>query len=394
MNSARTIVAVVFTGLISGPAARQQTVAEIAPVAPTIVKVYEKGPDGLELFRINAVVIEPASGALWIQYGGESEPPIRIDRTTGAVKLVGRKGAGPNEYRRVFAMVPGAQGDVGIWDPSRRLWFWVDSAGVQRRTWSIPTNSLLYGRVFSDIRGNVYIGQNARLGEFGNEMAVRLDSARGLVDSLPVPAAASNRYRWSYTAVSAGGGRGSAGMVVRYAPIVHWGVDARGRVFAAWSDSNFIAVIDSGRQHRLFVPDYREPLTATERAQADSSISLFEANARSRGAQLDGPRPPVPGFRPQIAGVVPEMNGGIAITRTRPCNSVPGWRGPGNAPPVDHPLGRCGIVERFDADGRRLRPFTLGAGQQLAVLRSDTAWVTISTADGLSRVIEMVIPRR
>lgn len=392
MNSRRLFGSVFAVAAVSGAAAAfQQGPADIAPAMPAILKTYERGPDGLELFNIRAVVIEPSDGALWIKYGRGTEPAIRINRRSGAITTIGRHGSGPNEYRNIWAMAPGVRGEVGIWDTMRRSWFWVDSAGVQRRTWSVPTNSLSQS-VFTDIRGNVYIGQPVRFGDFSNHVAVRVDSSRGLVDSTPLPVAGSSKYHWTYTSVS-GGGRSSYAMVAPFAPSMMWGVDARGRVFGAWSDSNFVVVRDGTRDRKLLLPDYRDPLSSSERAQADSVLDGFARDARTRGAQLDGPRPPVPPNRPQFDELIADMTGGIAVVRSRQCSALPGWRAPGGAAPANDPQSRCGLVERFDSAGRRLRPFTLTHGHQLKVLRGDTAWVIAPAGDGLARVIEMVIPR-
>ena len=378
-----------FAALVLTPRTLQQPTADIAPVAPSIVRTYETGPDGLELFRVNHVVIEPASGALWVHYGEESEPPVRIDRRTGAAKVIGRRGSGPNEYTRIIAMVPGAHGDVGIWDPGRRLWFWVDSAGVQRRTWPLPTNSLNYGQIFSDARGNVYIGQPLAFADPQRRVAaVRVDSAAGLRDTIPIPFQTDSKWQWSASTAN-----GSSGTRVMHAPSVVWSVDARGRLLVAWTDSNFVTVRDGGRDRRVLVPNYREPLSAQERRRATESLDQFEATARSRSAQLSGPRPSLPEFRNQLTTIVPDMTGGFALPRLRVCRNIPEWRAPGTREPAPTPDGRCGIVERFDAEGRRLRPFTLQAGHQLRVMRGDTAWVVSSNRDGFDQILEMVVPR-
>jgi hypothetical protein len=369
----------------------QQSPADLPLAQTAILRTYAKGPDGLDLYQVRDVVIEPRSGALWITFGEESEPPIRIDRKTNAIRTIGRKGAGPDEYTRIIAMVPGARGDVGIWDPARRLWFWVDSAGRQTRTWSIPTNSLVYGGVYSDTRGAVYLKQRATYtpGDFNNMVIVRLDSASGFRDSTPILLKDDGRWSWSGTSASGAAG----GTRVSGAPSVLSGVDARGRMFAAWSDSNFVLVKDAARVTRLVLPDYQEPLTAEERSRATTSLDQFEAGMKRQSLTPKGPRPPIPTLRSQIRTITPEMNGGLAIVRSRPCASVPTWRAPGTGAPASDPNQRCAFLERFDADGHRLRPLSLLYGDFVQVVRGDTVWTTRETRDQLVHIVELVVAK-
>jgi hypothetical protein len=174
---------------------------------------------------------------------------------------------------------------------------------------------------------------------------------------------------------------------------VLWGVDALGRTYAAWNDSHVVIVSDGATQHRLVLPNSREPLTPEEKALAANTLEKFESYSLKQGLTLSGPRPAVPEFRPQLDGLVSEMNGGIAIVRSRRCASMPDWRAPGGTPaPAADSSARCTLVERFDAEGRRLRPFTLGPDDTLMVLRGDTAWVRQRGKTG-DRIVEMVMGR-
>jgi hypothetical protein len=57
-------------------------------------------------------------------------------------------------------------------------------------------------------------------------------------------------------------------------------------------------------------------------------------------------------------------------------------------------MTECTIVERFDASGLRLAPFTLGANDQLRAIRADTAWITQTDSLGVTKILELVIPPR
>lgn len=380
------------TVVAAGFAVPRQQAPYVPPVAPAIAKTYDTGPTGEELFGIGALTIEPLSGALWVQYGKSTDPPIRIDRHTRAIKTIGRSGSGPDEYRVPSAMVPGVRGDVGIWDSNRRLWFWVDSAGRQVRTWSVPTNSGDARHVFSDLTGRVYIAQPVSFTDYNTQVGVRIDSATGFRDTVNIPFKADPKWRWSSQTVIPGGKRSST-FLVPYAPYVIWGFDRRGRLYAAWSDSNYVQIHDGGHDRRLMMPNIPEPVTSAERDTARAYLDQVENRTKVEGGQFTGPRPPAPTYHPQIEDVLPELNGGIAVVRTRTCANLPDWRAPDSRAPATDPKARCAFVERFDADGRRLRPFTLLKGDQLRAIRGDTAWVVRSNADGLQHVLELVVPK-
>src|SRR3954468_13136770 len=136
---------------------RGQSVPELAPAVARLHKTYDKTPDGTGFFNIAAAAPELRGTGLWIRYGDRDTPPVRIDRMTGAVKIVGAKGKGPNEDTQPTDMVSGEDGTIGVRDPGRLTFFWVDKDGVQRRTWPVPTTNNMQGKTFTDAKGRLYI---------------------------------------------------------------------------------------------------------------------------------------------------------------------------------------------------------------------------------------------
>jgi hypothetical protein len=387
----------------------QQAPPAITPIAPSVTKVYPV----FSFSTIDAVALEPKSDTLWVKHGRRSDPPVRVDRATGKITKInlaippGRENvivSSPeapgrpegDEDARYGAIVPGINGDVGIWDTGRGFWFWVDSAGTLVSVWSArPNVKDPTSKAFSDLKGNVYLEQKPRPilpVPYAPPIVVRLDSGKGLVDAAPIPITDDGRGVWNAYRLEPMGAGGGWVRPVLYAPKVLWGVDARGRSYAAWNDSHVVIVSDGSPQRRLALPNYREPLTAEEKALATQTLDTFEAAALKQGMTLSGPRPGVPEFRPQIDALVSEMNGGIAIVRSRRCESMPEWRAPGTKAPATDSAARCTFVERFDADGNRLQPFTLGSDETLMVLRGNTAWVSRSEKAG-HRIVEMEVGR-
>lgn len=366
-----------------------QRPAELTPAVARLVKTYSQSPDGAGFFSVWAAAVELKSNGLWIRYGDDGTPPVRIDRTTGTSKVIGRAGSGPNEYRQTADMISGVDGTIGVRDVGRQLLFWVDQNGVQRRTWSLPTTSNMQSKTFTDMKGHVYIGTSSFVdGKRGPTMLVRVDSALGLRDTVVVPFQQSPTWSWSTRTAN-----GATMYYVQYAPSPDWGIDRQGRLYAYWSDSSFIQIFDGKKSSRLLLPTWREPLTAADRKRVTDQLDQIEKREKARNAEFLGSRPAVPELRPQLLESIPELNGGIVVRRSRLCAAYAGWKAPisGAAPPDS---GRCSLIERFDPSGKRLTPFTLTARDQLLAIRADTAWVARRDEDDIVKILELVIPRR
>jgi len=366
-----------------------QTAPDLPPVVARLLRTYAESPDGAGFFDVRAAVPELGSTGLWVRYGDDGKPPVRIDRATGVAKVIGRPGSGPNEYRQTGDIVAGPDGLIGVRDVGRMLLFWVDAAGVQRRTWSVPTTDNMQGKTFADAKGRVYIGRTpVDRGVFGAPYVVRVDSARGLVDTMRIPFKRHPASMWSTRTPN-----GATQYYVQFAPAPDWGIDRQGRLYSFWSDSNFIQIGDGKATKRLWLPAWREPLSAVDRKSASDRLDDIEKREKARNAEFLSPRPSVPQFRSQILDVMPDLAGGIVARRSKPCASFRGWKAPitGATPPDS---GRCGLVERFDASGTRLAPFTITGRDQVLAVRADTVWIARRDEDDLVKILELVIPKR
>jgi hypothetical protein len=367
---------------------------ELAPVVARLARTYAEGPNGKDFFDVFNAAVELKSNGLWVRFGAPGEPPVRIDRSTGIARTIGAKGQGPNEFAGPTDLISGQDGLIGVRDPGRQLLFWVDRDGVQRRTWPVPTSSNMQYKTFTDTKGRVFIGVSSfdPKGGFGPTIIVRVDSARGLVDTMTVPFKADPRWTWE-TRTSSGSAMGATKYYVQYAPSPDWGIDRQGRIFGYYSDSSFVQIFDGRQTHRLLVPAWHEQLTAANRKTVTDRLDDIERREKARGGTFLGPRPPIPTMRAQILEVMPDVAGGLVVRRSKPCQGFSAWKAPvtGAAPPDS---GRCGWVERFDASGKRLAPFTLTGRDQLLAVRADTVWVARRDDDDLVKILELTLPRR
>ena len=367
-----------------------QNVSELTPAVARLIKTYEHTPDGNGFFSVMSATPELKGTGLWVRYGDPDSPPIRIDRLTGTAKVIGAKGKGPNEFASPTDVVSGEDGLMGVRDVGRMLFFWVDQAGVQRRTWNVPTTDNMQFKTFTDMRGRVYIGRQPFEpdGKPPRPFVVRVDSALGLRDTVMIPFIQDAKWSWvSRNANSA------TRFYVQFAPYPDWAVDRQGRLLAWWSDSNFVQVSDGGKSTRLVLPAWREPLSAADRKAQSDRLDDIERRVKAQGATFVNARPPVPEYRQQILAAFPTLDGGVAVRRSRACADFKTWKAPitGAAPPD---TGRCGYVERFDAKGKRLTPLTYTFRDQILAIRGDTVWMARRDDDDLVKILELLVPQR
>jgi hypothetical protein len=285
-----TILRCAFLLLAASGSLAAQAPADLTPAVARLIRTYSETPDGAGFFDVRAAVPELKGNGLWVRYGEDGKPPVRIDRATGAAKVIGRPGDGPNEYRQTGDIVAGADGLMGVRDVGRQLFFWVDKDGVQRRTWPVPMTDNMMNKTFTDTRGRVYMGRTPVVnGVFGDPIILRVDSARGLVDTTPTPFKRSDAGKWATRTAN-----GATQMYVQFAASPDWGIDRQGRVFGYWSDSNFIQLKDGTKTSRLLVPVWREPLSDVDKKAANDRLDAFERGQKANKAEFLGPRPPVP----------------------------------------------------------------------------------------------------
>jgi hypothetical protein len=402
-ESLRVAVALLLAPRVVGA---QQAAPDITPVAPSIIREYRIPVDitgmlaelgvpvlaQLPYIEIRSGTIEPRSGGLWVVFAVEpSLPPMRIDRRTGAAKVIHGIAGAPTRYRRVMTILPGAHGDVGVWDRGSLSMIWIDSSGTQARTWAVPQGGASdFRHTYTDADGRFLLGYAGRLCTYNAPFLARVDSARGLVDTVLVPAPPDPGSVWgSVTRHPSGAEAGSCG---GRSPL--WAVDARGRINVARRDSNFVLVMDRKAERRAFVPHYHEPLTAGEIADARTLTANLDRSRRAQGGDLVGTPPPDPTHRAQIDELIPDLNGGIVVKRARLCTSVPEWPTPSRSAPARNTNDTCTIFERFDPDGRRLTPFTIAHDDRLLAVRGDTVWLSREGPGRATLVVEAIVRNR
>jgi hypothetical protein len=379
----------------SGLIGAQQAAPDITPVAPSTIREYSL-PAVAGFFRrsvppVRAGTIEPLSGSLWVVFAVEpSLPPVRIDRRTGTAKVVDRIPGAPARYQRVMTILPGSRGDVGVWDRGSLRMIWIDSSGTQARTWEVPEGAASDFHTYTDANGRFLIGGPGRLCTYAPPFFARVDSARGLVDTVIVPAPPDPGSVWGWVRYNAAGaGGGSCG---GRSPL--WAIDALGRINVARQDSNFVVVIGRNAERKALMPHYNEPLTEAEVAAAHKVTADRDRFRRTQDSDLVGTLPPDPTHLAQIDELIPDLTGGIVVRRTRRCGNVPAWPTPSRNAPGRSSSDTCTIFERFDADGRRLTPFTIRRDDRLLAVRGDTVWFSREGPGRATVVVEGVVRNR
>jgi hypothetical protein len=398
----RVAVAVLLAPRLAGA---QQAAPDITPVVPSMIREYgipdviarmfaEAGvqaPAQLPYVGLRAGTIEPRSGSLWVVFPVEpSLPPVRIDRRTGTAKVIHGIPGAPARYQRVMTILPGANGDVGVWDRGSLNMIWIDSSGTRARIWAVPGGASDFQHTYTDAAGRFLLGHSGRLCTYNPPFLARVDSARGLVDTVIVPAPPNPGSVWGSVTRHPSGAEG--GSCDGRSPA--WAIDARGRSNVAPRDSNFVLVMDRSAVRRAYMPQYHDPLTAQEIADARRITESYERSRRAQGAEFVGTPPSDPTHHDQIETLIPDLNGGIVVKRARRCASVHAWPTPSRSAPARTTSDMCTIFERFDPDGRRLTPFTIAHDDRLLAIRGDTVWFSREGPARATLVVEAIVRNR
>jgi hypothetical protein len=174
-----------------------------------------EGAPGCEIGPNGELVSD--GGTHLISYDLGAGALARIVGRPGVVKTLGRSGAGPGEYRTIFAAGIGEQGDVAVFDPAQRkvLRFGSDGGTAEIGAIAFPAGFLAAGffgidlwAVAGDIEGDHATGDSVHilLYQLGERNGFRRVGAlplkqpgRGMEDMRPVPAIFAAQELWHFS---------------------------------------------------------------------------------------------------------------------------------------------------------------------------------------------------
>lgn len=151
-----------------------------------------------------------------VRYDLDAGALARITGRPGAVQWLGRNGAGPGEYRMIWAAGVDRSGGVAAFDPVQRKFLRFGAEGVASESsgFVLPAGFITAGfigtdlwAVAGDIEGdhatgdsvNIFLYQFGRNGEFRRAAVLPLrQPGRGLEDMRPPPAIFAPREMWHF----------------------------------------------------------------------------------------------------------------------------------------------------------------------------------------------------
>jgi hypothetical protein len=196
------------------------------------LRIGSEDSDGPDMFGRIADIGVDDLGRIFVLDGQAAE--IRVFDSTGAhVRTIGRKGAGPGEFRNPTGVRVRGDGTFWVIDPSNARFTLFDSAGMLRRTARrVSSSSMSPWGGFVDSLGNLaeHTHVLSRAGEFLPAM-VRYDSMGVARDTVELP-----DVRVESFTVTRNGGTETISAQIPFVPVSVLHLDRRGFLWFGVSD--------------------------------------------------------------------------------------------------------------------------------------------------------------
>lgn len=342
-----------------------------------------------EPFSSIARMVELANGTVLVNDTREKRLGV-ADFGKGTFNDVAREGAGPLEYRVVFALMRGPGDSVLLWDigNQRRMVLSPDGRPVRTEATGAGDMMSMIGRPLPrdfDARGNLY-STHRGLDVKGPQMLqsdsvaiVRFAAGSQRGDTLA-------QYGASPNSRSTGSKDGVVQMPATGFPALDaWAVFPDGRVLLIRGADYVPEIIrpDRSRVRAAAIPHTRLPLTA-----ADKEASMKQARAQAAGMRM--PAPPG-GAPPRFEAVEPaEWQATLpplASTTIRVDSRARAW--------VHVRERDAAAGERYDlldADGRLVDAIRLPKGLKLIAMGKGVLYGTREDEDGLIYLVRLPLP--
>ena len=229
-------------------------------LAPNVI--IERLPDGeVSMVSPSGLFVDDRD---WIYVADQSPARVIVLNQQGAfVRVVGREGHGPGEFR--VAVPSGSAGIVTVFDPElQRLTQFDDSA---RLRWMVAAPCCRYSRITVDRRGRTWVPAPARGGAAGWDAAIGFDSTGRARDTVDVPGSVQDpSYYWTLRDPGEEAARFSTRIPLK--PANYYAISRTGQVWHGFSSAAVIAQGTSGRDRNQVAVISRPRQSVSDAARA------------------------------------------------------------------------------------------------------------------------------
>ena len=387
------------------PAARPDTVVRVADrplhhgVATLVEEMSVGVADGAEEYMFGDVA-DVALGRDGSIYVFDRQVPIvrQYDAIGKFIRSIGRRGAGPGEYRSTSGIATMKDGRLLLWDTGGWRINVYSPAGEALTQWLTPSGSsgsstATYSRALLVDTAGLVVTRKIIItpGNFRNRPTVwmRYRADGSLVDTLRAPPAP--REPSTLTAAS---GNAMTSTELPFAPKRVVAMSPFGYFVAGYPDRYSFELHQSGKPVVSVRRDVKpEPVSRAERAEARKQT---EDRMRQTDPTWSWNGPDIPDWKPLYSDIQIGLDGRIWIAlvpevsrRVGNTSGSIGAGGPGGSRPPAQPTGeprRPALYDVYEPDGSYLGQVQVPAGVSSVLRRGNQVWGVEFDADDVPRI--------
>ncbi|MCU0617283.1 MAG: gamma-glutamyltransferase [Gemmatimonadaceae bacterium] len=317
--------------------------------------------------------------------GDDAVPAVRIFDSTGrAVRVIGRVGDGPGEYRSIGGVRTLPDGRIVLWDNRRRLLTTYSDTGAVLSTAMVPSG--LFGDALLHVErdGTAWVrtmlltfeqGQNPLLRDQARYAWVRVSSDGVVLDTVVAPASAAparSFVLWS----SSGYDRPFTREVLSTVTVLGELVSGDNASYAIERRAH------DGSVARIARPHQAVSVGAGERAEWEAWAAFFEEQERNRPTDERvirvgpvGGAYVIPAQKPAYRELLSDLEGRLWVRRYVVADSVPGTGRAAGDPRPRRVWREPSTFDVFERDGTWLGTVTLPPNTRFAEARGRRLWV-------------------
>ena len=316
---------------------------------------------------------------------------LRLYNDAGkAVRVIGRTGSGPGEYKGISGMAYGADGRFYVWDSGNaRLNAYKPNGDFEQQMRLPITSFSTNDGLFIDTQGRAWFRFVIfdRAGGKTTGAWIRMKTANGVtIDTVKFPELPGNDPQL----VARNGGSMSS-YSLPYGRVHTFALTAAGDIMTARGDKYEVGVPHRGRTVKIERAYKSIPVPGEERDQFKARL---EKNLRQIQPDWSWPSTPIPSVKPAIQSVAGGLDGRVWVNlyteSEKYTPEAPPTADKNPLPPVTYrPANKKWDV--FEPDGRYVGTVTASRNVDVRVMRGDFAWGISFDEDDVPTLVKLKV---